>query len=64
MLEERADFSPIGTMPVTHREEVAVLKPHYVRVRYVGVLVHFVRVVCRDSTFCGKGKLGNDVNNF
>lgn len=45
MFQERAHVSTIGTMPVTHREEVAVLETHDVWIRYVCILVDFVRIV-------------------
>ena len=54
VLQEGADFSAIGTMAVTHREEVTELEAHYVRIGDVGILVYFVRVVCRYAALCSE----------
>ena len=54
MLQERADISAIGAMTIANRKKVAVFEPHYMRVRYISVLVDFVRVVHRNASFCSK----------
>lgn len=45
MFQEGADLTTVGTMAITDREEVAMFEAHDVRISYVGVLIHFVRIV-------------------
>ena len=62
MLEEGAYFAAVRTMPIAHREEMAMLQAHYMRIRHVCVLVDLVGVVGRDATFGGERKLCDDVD--
>ena len=59
MFEERANFAPIGAMTIAYWEEMAVLQTHDMRIRNVRILVNFVRVVGRDTSFGGKRELRN-----
>ena len=57
MLEKPWNFLSIVTVAVTHWEKVTVTQVEHVRISQVGILVNFVRVVCRDTTLCRKRKL-------
>lgn len=59
VLEKSRNFLSIVTVAVTHWEKVTVAQVEHVGISQVGILVHFVRVVRRDTALCGKGKLSD-----
>ena len=61
MLKQSRDFLAVVSVTVTNGEEVAVAQIKHVRVSQVGVLIHFVGVVCCDASLRREGKLGDDV---
>ena len=61
MLKQSRDFLAVVPVTVTNGEEVTVAQVQHVRVSQVGVLVHFVGVVCCDASLRREGKLGDDV---
>ena len=57
MLEEWTHISSIWSVSVTDWEEMAMLQAHDMRVCYIRILVHLIRIVRWDSSFCREGKL-------
>ncbi len=64
MLEEWTHISSIWSVSVTNWEEMAVLQTHNVRVRYIGILIHLIRIVRWDSSFRREGELRDNVNDL
>lgn len=54
MFEMRANLSAISTMTITNCKEVTMSKAHNMRVSNVSVLIDFVRVMSRYTTFSSK----------
>lgn len=50
VFEQAGHLLAVVAMTITDREEMTMAEVEHVRVRKIGVLVHFVRIVCCDAT--------------
>ena len=64
VLQKRADLTAIRSMPIAHGEEMTMFESHDVRICNIGVLVHLIGVVCRNSSFRRERELCDYVHYF
>ena len=50
MLQQAGDFLAVVSVAIAHGEKVAMTEIEHVWIRQVGILVHFVRIVLRDTS--------------
>lgn len=51
-------------MSIADREEVAVPQPQEMRASYVGILVHLVGIVHRETRLGSERELGDDISDL